>query len=456
MKTSLHSSARSRGSVLVVTLAVCAIIGISLASYLTLVSSQFRSSVRSQYWNSSIPFVEAGIEEALAHLNYNCVQNGLNPRPVNFHADGWIGVTNGVRIRRDLPGGYYEVTILTNTPAPEIISVGYAATYGLTVAGLAGVSPFIASSGVNAPRQFISRTVRCGTAVQRLFPGALSTRGTINLSGNNVRIDSYDSDVGPYDRRNPGDQGKVATNSRIVDDLNSWNAEIFGPVATGPGGSIAMGPNGSIGDRAWHDSGKKGIQPGKFTDDSNMEFPDVELPYAIALPPEPGPLVHNGVTYDWVLRGGNYMISAPMQLTGKILVTAPSVLIVNTDIKLAGQDRLLIETNASLRLYANCQSVSISGSGIINTGGIPENFMLLATSRCTSIQITGNAEFNGVIYAPQAHALFGGGGADTFDISGSVTVNTARLAGKFNIHYDEALGRRGLSRGYVINSWREL
>jgi hypothetical protein len=462
MKTSLHLPVRSRGSVLVVTLAVSAIIGISLASYLTLVSSQYRSTVRSQIWNASIPLVEAGIEEALAHLNQNCVPNHLNNHTVNFHADGWTGVSGGVRMRRNLPGGYYEVTIRTNSSTPpQVLSVGYASTMGLTAGTGTGFTPFFASATVEAPPQFVSRAVLCTTRTQPLFDKALLTDGPINLSGNNVLIDSFDSasshfERGRYDKLKAQDKGDVATNSRILDDLNVWNANIWGRASTGPGGRVAIGPNGAIGSKSWNQSGNKGIEPGYFTDDMNVEFPEVLLPYSAALPPI-GPYTHlpDGVTYDLVLFGGDYMISAPSVLTGKILVLGDSRLIVNSEVRISGNDTLVIETNASLRLYANCQKVAISGSGVVNREVKPAAFMLLGTPKNTLIQLTGNSEFNGVIYAPKAHAHFGGGGADTFDVSGAVIVNTANLMGKFNIHYDEDLGRNGINRGYVITSWRE-
>src|ERR1041384_7325943 len=62
-------SNESQGSVLLVTLLTSVIIGIGLASYLTLVSSQNYSTMRSLAWNTATPLAEAGIEEALTHLN---------------------------------------------------------------------------------------------------------------------------------------------------------------------------------------------------------------------------------------------------------------------------------------------------------------------------------------------------------------------------------------------------
>ena len=57
------------GSILVITLLTAFVIGVGVASYLVLVSNQNYSTMRSLAWNTTIPLAEAGIEEALTHLN---------------------------------------------------------------------------------------------------------------------------------------------------------------------------------------------------------------------------------------------------------------------------------------------------------------------------------------------------------------------------------------------------
>src|SRR6185503_10641312 len=91
-RTDCHSKARhmkivysksngSRGSTLMLVIIATALVGFVLAAYLTLLSSQNAATIRSQAWNSSVPVVEAGIEDALAHLN----RNGTN----RLDIDGW-------------------------------------------------------------------------------------------------------------------------------------------------------------------------------------------------------------------------------------------------------------------------------------------------------------------------------------------------------------------------------
>lgn len=460
MKTSVTTSSRARGSILVVTLAVSAIIGISLASYLTLVSSQHRATVRSQYWNASVPLVEAGIEEALAHLNKNCVPNSIHGKPVNFTADGWTSVAGGVRMVRQLADGFYDVTILTAKPlTPEIVAVGNVTT---PLASKGGVQAFFATVGAETPTTYLTRNIFCTTTNLPVFTKALVARGTINLAGNNVVSDSYDSsdatksNNGRYDKEKRGEKGDIASNLTITNSVDVGNANIYGKASTGPGGTIAMGPNGAVGSRVWNDSGKKGIQTGWSTDDMNVSFPSVQSPFAAALPPTGG-LHTDGVIYDYILSSGNWLITSPNEFEGKVLVTGDAVLRVDSKIEFSGSEVIIIQTNASLKLYANCQSASISGNGIVNKAGKPKNFAYFGMPANTSLRLTGNAEFAGTIYAPEADLQLGGSGAPAngFDFSGSAVVNTAQLNGHFNIHYDENLGINSMYRGFVITSWQE-
>ncbi|NBU11005.1 MAG: hypothetical protein EBS84_18635, partial [Proteobacteria bacterium] len=62
---------RRDGSVLVVTLLIALIIGITLAAFMDLSSAQHKAVIRSGVWNSCIPLAEAGMEEALNHLKLN-------------------------------------------------------------------------------------------------------------------------------------------------------------------------------------------------------------------------------------------------------------------------------------------------------------------------------------------------------------------------------------------------
>src|SRR5215510_14688840 len=98
------SSRRSRqGSILMVTVCIAIIIGIVLIACLNLVKSQNQAVVRSQAWNACMPVIEAGIEEAMAHLN--------NPANVSFAVNGWTQNGDVYSRTRNLQGDFYFVNI---------------------------------------------------------------------------------------------------------------------------------------------------------------------------------------------------------------------------------------------------------------------------------------------------------------------------------------------------------
>jgi len=83
MKLNLRNHGpREEGSALIISMLIVAVLGISLGSYLAVISSQNHSVARSLAWASAVPAAEAGVEEALAHL----AENDL----ANIASDGWV------------------------------------------------------------------------------------------------------------------------------------------------------------------------------------------------------------------------------------------------------------------------------------------------------------------------------------------------------------------------------
>jgi len=72
------------------------------------------------------------------------------------------------------------------------------------------------------------------------------------------------------------------------------------------------------------------------------------------------------------------------------------------------------------------------------------------------INMVGNADFTGVIYAPNAQLKLGGSGKDEYDLVGATVTETVTLNGHMNFHYDEALTEWGPDLGYVVTAWNEI
>ncbi len=406
-----------------------------MASYLALVSSQNKSVMRSLAWNTAINVAEAGIEEAMAHLN----KNGTNRS-----ADSWTVVGTNVTKEGFVGPDRYRVSIPVAMDPPIIVSEGFVMD--------------------TQKKQFLPRprVVRVGTTNNGVFVKAMVAKGDIDLSGNNIRTDSFDSDDpnhstgGRYDSTKAKANGDIATNSSLTDSLDVWNADIYGRVSTGPGGTVRIGPNGAIGNSAWHAAGNNGIQPGYAKDDMNVQFPDVQAPFSSAFQP-PANVSVGGVNYAYVVGGGNFELPS-ISLSGKdkILVTGNAVLLVRGNVSMSGQSFIQIEPGASLQLYVAGASTSLGGQGIMNANAKAASFGYWGLNSNTSISLSGNAAFTGTIYAPYAALTMNGGGSTTYDIVGATVSNTVRMNGHFQFHYDEALGRIGPRSGYTITSWNEL
>jgi hypothetical protein len=423
------------GSTLLVTVVITAIVGVTLASFLGLVSSQNVSVMRSLAWNTAVGVAEAGIEEAMAHLN----RNGTNRT-----ADSWTVVGTNVVKERTIGADRYRVSIPIAMDPPVITSEGY-------------VLNFLKSEYLPQPR-----TVRVGTTNQGIFVKAMVAKGEIDLSGNNIKTDSFDSDDpdhsnnGRYDVSKAKSNGDVATNSSFIDSLDVWNADIYGRVSTGPGGTVRIGPNGAVGDAAWHAAGNQGIKPGWAKDDMNVQFPEVERPFNSALPPLDNVTI-GGTKYAYVAGGGNFELPS-ISLSGKdkILVTGKAVLLVRGNVSMSGQSLIEIEPGASLQLYVEGASTSIGGQGIMNANAKAASFGYWGMKSNTTVSISGNAAFTGTIYAPDAALTMNGGGNNTYDFVGATISNTVKMNGHFQFHYDEALGKIGPRSGYTITSWNEI
>ena len=464
MNTHLTAQRRQGGFTYLSVVITMIVLGIMLAAYLKMVAVQNQLTMRSQTWNRSVPVLEAGIEEALAHLNQNGSPDSGGNYAGNLSLDGWaLDADGGWHKIGEVGGDYYYTRIspyVLGASCPIISSTGYVRQ----ATALSMLNPsrpfFLAAIGANelVALGYSKRAVACNTTNIPTFSKGLIAKHGIDMNGNNVLTDSYDSKnplystSGRWVQAKRRDHGDIASNDTLTNIVNVGNANIWGTVATGPHGTVALGPNGAVGNAAWQTGGNHGIQPGYSTDDMNVQFPDVVMPTGSGgwLPPASG---SGGYQYVFNLPG-DYLISGTVN--GKILVAAAGVrLRVDGGWSFNGQAGMTIGTNASSKIYLNCPSASITGQGILNMTGTPNQCYIFGTSRLTSLDIGGNGECTAAVYAPYASVTLHGGGTSVQDFSGAIVANTFTFTGHYNIHYDEALGRTGLFRGFTLTSWDE-
>jgi len=463
MKLIRYTTRNSAGSVLIVSLCTALVLGILLAGYLVYTQTQNISVAKSQSWNAAITVAEAGVEEALAHLNRNAPYFDPVEGTNNLACNGWTNLGNNRYgcPRRYLGQNFYDVTITLVGLTPIIDSIGYVYEPGLQAS-----APRImfASAGVEIPAGYQARKVRLFTKIDSMFSVAMAARSTINLNGNDITCDSFDSadpnysENGRYPTGNVNktkDKGDVATNGEILNTLNLGNANIKGQAKTGPGGTINIGPQGSVGSRAWVEGGNRGIQPGWSANDMNVVFPPVTLPNTPWILKSQESITNNGVRYDYVFtQSGDFYITN----SGNILVTNGVTvrLLVSSNFKMTGNDdRIVIKPDASLKLYMEGASFQLSGQGVVNETGNAANFYYYGLPSNTELKLSGNAAFVGAIYAPNADFSLGGGGNNNYDFVGASVTKTVTMNGHFNFHYDENLARIGAYRGFIPTLWTE-
>jgi hypothetical protein len=452
MKIMFPPQKRNHGSVLVVSLLISAIIGITLASYLIMTQAQNATIARSQNWNTSISLTEAGVEDALALLNkysgdYDQITNWSTS--ASLAADNWETLAaNTFHVKRYLGSNYYDVYITNLMNQPIIVSAG---TVPWSFACDNAPQTMLAAVGVSPPTpKPLTRTVEVKTRFDSLFSVAMAALQTIDLNGNNVGTDSFDSADpahsinGLYPLGQPSmvnSNGDICSDATIIDSIDIGNANVKGSARTGPNGTVHVGKNGYV--------------TGGIYDDFNVIFPNVVLPITTWLPVSTANVTVNGTTYDdSILASGDYYLtsySSTLYIGSNINVR----LLILGNVNMTAQDEIRIANNSQLKLYMYGSSFKAAGNGLINNNGNAASFYYYGLPSNTSVDFAGNANFIGAIYAPQADFSLGGGGNNTYDFVGASVSKTVRMNGHFNFHYDENLRRVGAGRGYVATNWKE-
>jgi len=455
MKTAAIVSNKTQGSVLPVALVIAGVLGIALASFLILVSNQSRNVARSKHWNQSLIVAEAGIEDALQMVNKFAGTTTLTDWRTTCASDNWSVAGNVYSLTRYMDANrttYYEVYITNlNTAFNNLLSIR-ATGYTRVPSGVLDETT-------------LSRTILIRAKTDTLFNVAMAALGTIDLKGNGISTDSFDSMDPLYStngfytplKRKAG--GDIATNNSITNSvLAVGNANIRGTLFTGPLGSYSI-LNGSVGDIPWVDAGTPGVMPGYWRNDLNIIFDDVVEPTTPFLPTGGAGGGGSGTAPD-----GNYYDHV-FTLSGDYTVTDNRSIYVGTNvhvrIKTVNLGSVYIAgtggtggNSGTMVAYLTGSSASLTSTKL--QSGKPVNLQIYGLPSVTDISYSGNGDFTGVVYAPQAVFSLNGGGSSTTDFIGASVTKVVKMNGHYNFHYDEDLKRAGPSKGYIATGWQEL
>lgn len=456
--------AESRGSLLIVAMLLCAVIGISLVSYINLGRGSLTSSNRALYNNAAMNLAENGLEEAMYSVNKLVADSTYS-----FTGDGWtaVGTTD---MRRKWTGtafdqnatGEVRVHIYNYNGTPRIIS-----------------RAVVTLGGASTPT--IEKWVEVQLRKASKFANGLVAKDSIRFSGNNASVNSWNSEynndgtpraspVG-YSDAVKKDNGSVGSVSVSVDAVLVQNADIWGYASTG-GALPAVGSNGLVGPFG---TSTGTMDPSRVSTDFSANFDAVTAPTATytnyggaitdneSLPRTGDAAAADGYFYYEVtqISFNNKTLAIKKRATD---ATQPKVIIklTNTTTSIdigGGSGELTIAAGAELQLYAP-GDVTIAGNGIMNGGTTagsanqPVAFQIWGTktSGTQSISIAGNGVLSALVYAPQGSVKINGNG----DVCGSVVANDITVVGNAAFHYDEALGNFGGNNPFRVTSWNEL
>lgn len=420
------------GNVLLVCAVTLGAVGLVLVTYLQLGSTQQILTARSQSWNAALPVAEAGIEEALTHLNWN--------RGTNLASQGWTGQGNRYSKTRQLaPNGeaFYTAEISDLGQRFQITATGY--------------------QRLPLATNYVRRTI-VATAVRTnlIFTKALIAKKHIRC-GQGTLIDSFDStdpnysSNGKYVPSKAKDTASVAATSSKKNAVKVDKTKIYGDGATAPKGNFEFKNGGALGDSAWIKSGKTGAQPGKLSSDFTYEFPLVREPWPKGTGKTPTGGKYKGTDYQYILTTGHWELGKT-DLSKPVIVPTNSqaVLYVTGDFK-ADQD-IIIEQGATLILFMGGHKFEVADKKIAAEDHQALQFQYYGLPSNKEVRIKKKTDIAAVMYAPSAKIKIEGDG----DAVGSFVGKCIHFKHEGQLHYDEGITkRRTLLDVYVLASWRE-
>src|SRR5205823_62696 len=278
--------------------------------------------------------------------------------------------------------------------------------------------------------------------------------GTMDLTNQNIVIDSYDSrdpnksTNGLYDVTKRQENGDIATDGNLIE---AGNAHIYGDVATN---------SGTV-------SGAANITGVERTDFYQEPIP-VSAPSWPAINPSPWTVNGNTTITANSVQGSQasrHMLNQVSISGGQTLTLAGNPdgsrtyveIYVTGNVTVGGTSQIVVAPGVSARIYF-AGNVDIQGNGMVNSNNQPGDLELYgiqpAPNVTQTVTLGGNGQLTAAVYAPGADISVNGSGSHGH-VYGSFVGKTVTMNGVTNLHYDEALGKGGLINNYKIVSWFE-
>lgn len=391
-----------RGSLFILTLLIAGLLAMLSGGMLTRSVVEQRASRSSLSLARAFHLSESGVDLAIHELRADPNYTGAG------YAD--FGTGSGGYSIDVIPDGLSSWVIRSTGfyPSNDPTAVDYAArTIETVVRVTKGIGPGYGVLGVQSVR----------------FDGW--GHDDIRRGGrSSMKVDSYDSQRGPYTREGADGNLRICTNG-----YEEKVIALVGGVTIN--GDIVLGPGSDPDKTLWQ-------VPKQWTSiRGSVSVAELEAPIELVEMP--------------MLPDGGHL-----SLSGHDVVTLPGGLYRFHDLQISGNGTLLFTGPAAVYVE---EDVQISGAGRIDTAShLPTDLALYA--RGAHVSISGDADLFAKVVAPNATVEISGNG----DLYGAITGREIIVRGRGDIHYDEALNlydealnppRRSDPFRVSILSWRE-
>ncbi|HVR83870.1 MAG TPA: hypothetical protein VMU54_06125 [Planctomycetota bacterium] len=436
----IQPARKESGSALLLSLICIIIVGGLAGAYLSLSYGQSKTTFGATQSDMAFHTAEAGIDDAINKMNAYAQASGSQaglPQNADFAVigtavasptgNGTVNLVNGT-----VNGGTYSVEISPIYAGRGTYTLSSTGVHGTSRRGIRTVVHPNASGGAFAYGLFGDTGITGsggiytdGYSSSKTLPGTSTPESYAQQAINTANGKSYADST-----------GSVGTNQSIT---LSGNATIFGNASPGPNGTVSQ-------------SGNVMVQGSTAPAPSTVVNPVVNYAPPSGLASQ-GSLSLNGQGTT-TLTAGTYLfdsISTSGQST--LALTGNVTLYLNGDLSVSGGSTLQLNPPANVTIYqSSAGKISISGGGLVNQTQLASNFQVYSAST-TSVDVSGNTDFFGAVYAPKA--TFKPSGTAAF--FGSFIAGNVQISGGATFHYDEDLGKQPSSIPvYKVLSWGEF
>jgi len=477
-----HGKSGQSGSILLWSVIAITILSIFAAEAVRLVSAKYQNALQTASWQEALLASESGVDLGIMELRKslypapNSAWSGWNNIPGDGVAAysltavpnaGLAGTPMTIEVNVDAPAQlidpnngwqYYRVRATGTMPLTGPVRVSDnrqdATLRRLSLRWERFTSGVLSAHPLSAPQ--VSRHVEAIVRPVSSFDQAIMSVGIIDLTNQNIVIDSYDSrdpaksTSGLYDQAKRQNNGDIATDGQLID---AGNAHIYGDVATNAGVV----------------SGAANITGTERTDFYEEPIPIGAPSWSLYnLSPSS---VTNTTTLTASSTSGSsasrYQVSS-INLTGSQTLTLAGAadgsttyieIYVTGDLNIQGNGQLILQPGVKAKIYF-AGNVNIAGNGMLNVNNQPLDLQLFGiqpasgSTSSNTVTLGGNGQIIASVYAPNQDVTVNGGGTNGH-VFGSIIGNTVKMTGVTNLHYDEALGSGGFINDYKIVSWFE-